>query len=76
MASTLSLAQSRPYLSPGHTPGHMSILIASEGERAIITGDLLHMSVEVHEVTWTSRANVDPGQAVVSRTLLLDDVQE
>lgn len=76
MASTLSLAQSRPYLSPGHTPGHMSILIASEGERAIITGDLLHMSVEVHEVTWTSRANVDPGQAVVSRTAVLDDVQE
>ena len=54
----------------------MSILIASEGERAIITGDLLHMSVEVHEVTWTSRANVDPGQAVVSRTAVLDDVQE
>jgi len=62
--------------TPGHTPGHMSILIASEGERAIITGDLLHMPIEVHEVTWTSRADANPGQAVVSRTAVLDDVEE
>ena len=62
--------------TPGHTPGHMSILIASEGERAIITGDLLHLPIEVHEVTWTSRADADPRQAVASRVAVLEDAEE
>src|SRR5262249_10617870 len=28
--------------TPGHTPGHISVHIASRGEEAIITGDLVH----------------------------------
>lgn len=28
--------------TPGHTPGHVSILISSRGEQAIITGDMFH----------------------------------
>jgi glyoxylase-like metal-dependent hydrolase (beta-lactamase superfamily II) len=28
--------------TPGHTPGHVSVLIESNGERAMITGDMLH----------------------------------
>jgi glyoxylase-like metal-dependent hydrolase (beta-lactamase superfamily II) len=28
--------------TPGHTPGHVSILITSKGEQAIITGDMFH----------------------------------
>src|SRR5579863_9875046 len=29
----------------GHTPGHVSVLIESEGERAMITGDIMHHPV-------------------------------
>ena len=28
--------------SIGHTPGHVSVMIESEGERAVITGDMTH----------------------------------
>ena len=28
--------------TPGHTPGHVSVLIQSRGESAVITGDLMH----------------------------------
>lgn len=30
------------YPTPGHTPGHTSILISSNGQRAIVTGDFAH----------------------------------
>lgn len=32
--------------TPGHTPGHVSILIESEGQRAIITGDMMHNPIQ------------------------------
>lgn len=33
--------------TPGHTPGHCSVVISSEGNEAVITGDLLHHPVQV-----------------------------
>ena len=33
--------------TPGHTPGHVSVVISSEGEEAVITGDLMHHPVQV-----------------------------
>jgi glyoxylase-like metal-dependent hydrolase (beta-lactamase superfamily II) len=33
--------------TPGHTPGHCSIVISSDGQEALITGDLLHHPVQV-----------------------------
>ena len=35
--------------TPGHTPGHVSVHISSEGEEAIITGDLLHHPIQLAE---------------------------
>jgi glyoxylase-like metal-dependent hydrolase (beta-lactamase superfamily II) len=32
--------------SPGHTPGHASVHIASRGHEAVITGDMLHHPVQ------------------------------
>ena len=43
--------------TPGHTPGHVSIEISSQGERAIILGDILHNEAQVHETDWVSRAD-------------------
>jgi glyoxylase-like metal-dependent hydrolase (beta-lactamase superfamily II) len=31
----------------GHTPGHMSVVIHSKGEEAIITGDIFHHPIEM-----------------------------
>jgi glyoxylase-like metal-dependent hydrolase (beta-lactamase superfamily II) len=33
--------------SPGHTPGHFSVLISSAGNEALITGDMVHHPVQL-----------------------------
>ena len=58
--------------TPGHTPGHVSVLIASQGEQAVITGDLVHHPVELLAPEWTMIADVDAAQAVASRRAFVD----
>jgi glyoxylase-like metal-dependent hydrolase (beta-lactamase superfamily II) len=33
--------------TPGHTPGHVSVLIQSAGQSAVITGDMMHHPLQV-----------------------------
>ena len=35
--------------TPGHTPGHVSVRIESAGQRAVITGDLVHHPIQCSE---------------------------
>ena len=35
--------------TPGHTPGHVSVRIESEGAAAVITGDLMHHPIQFSE---------------------------
>jgi glyoxylase-like metal-dependent hydrolase (beta-lactamase superfamily II) len=51
----------------GHTPGHVSVEIASQGERALITGDMTHHPVQWAEPDWTMAADSDPGAAAATR---------
>lgn len=43
--------------TPGHTPGHVSIHIASEGEEAVITGDMIHHPCQIAHADWSSTAD-------------------
>lgn len=43
--------------TPGHTPGHVSIHIASEGEEAVITGDMIHHPCQIAHAHWSSTAD-------------------
>ncbi len=61
--------------TPGHTPGHMSILITSQGERAIILGDAAHSPVQLQETEWCSRADLDPELARSTRRALMDRLE-
>jgi len=45
--------------SPGHTPGHVSLWVESDGERAVITGDYLHHPVQFAEPDWAEIADAD-----------------
>ena len=45
--------------TPGHTPGHVSVLIRSRGEQAIITGDLFHHPLQFAYPGWKDIADVD-----------------
>ena len=61
--------------TPGHTPGHMSILVTSRGERAIVLGDAAHTPVQVEEPEWCSRADMDPELTRQTRKALLDRLE-
>jgi len=61
--------------TPGHTPGHMSILVTSRGERALVLGDAAHSPVQIHEPDWVSRADMDPELTRQTRRALLDRLE-
>ena len=46
--------------SPGHTPGHVSVLLETSAGRAVFSGDLMHRVVQVAEPQWSSRFCADP----------------
>lgn len=58
--------------TPGHTPGHVSVRIASRGEEAVVTGDLLHHPAQCAHPDWGSRADVDPDRARATRHAFLE----
>ncbi|HWF00221.1 MAG TPA: MBL fold metallo-hydrolase [Caulobacteraceae bacterium] len=39
--------------TPGHTPGHVSVVIESEGETAVITGDMTHHPCQLAHPEWS-----------------------
>ena len=49
--------------TPGHTPGHVSVRIASQGEAALITGDFMHHPCQMARPEWSSTADSDPAEA-------------
>jgi glyoxylase-like metal-dependent hydrolase (beta-lactamase superfamily II) len=61
--------------TPGHTPGHVSILITSQGERALILGDVAHNPAQVHETDWVSRADMDPELTRSTRRALMERLE-
>ncbi len=58
--------------TPGHTPGHFCVRLASRGERALITGDCIHSPVQCVEHQWTMRADSDPVLAKATRRAVLE----
>lgn len=53
--------------TPGHTPGHVSVLIESRGERAVITGDLMHNPIQIAIPATEARFDMDKPQAARTR---------
>ena len=54
--------------TPGHTPGHCSLVLGKEEqEDAVITGDLIHHPFLVAEPDWPSRVCWDPEMAMRTR---------
>jgi len=55
--------------STGHTPGHVSVMIESEGERAVIIGDMSHHPCQLAHPDWVF-GDDDPEAAVLTRSRL------
>jgi glyoxylase-like metal-dependent hydrolase (beta-lactamase superfamily II) len=58
----------------GHTPGHVSVRIASRGEEALITGDFMHHPCQIARPEWSSTADSDPVLARQTRGRMLTDL--
>lgn len=60
--------------TPGHTPSHVSVLITSQDQRAIISGDFLHHPCQIAKPQWTIEADTFPEKALLTRQKLLDEI--
>ena len=62
--------------TPGHTPGHVSVHIASDGEDALITGDCIHHPCQMTRTDWCSSADYDQAEGRRTRESLLERVAD
>lgn len=62
--------------TPGHTPGHVSVAIESEGARALITGDAMHHPCQIAHPDWSPWFDSDQNASRVTRKALLESVAD
>jgi glyoxylase-like metal-dependent hydrolase (beta-lactamase superfamily II) len=60
--------------TPGHTPGHVSVVIESKGERALITGDMLHHPCQFGHPEWSPTFDSDPVAGATMRRSVMERV--
>lgn len=60
--------------TPGHTPGHISVVVSSKGESAVITGDLMHHPSQIANPDWSSGFDHNQAQANVTRAAFLAEM--
>ncbi|MCP5026365.1 MAG: MBL fold metallo-hydrolase [Actinomycetia bacterium] len=53
--------------TPGHTPGHISVVIESGDQRAIITGDMAHNPMQIADPELSSMFDTDQNAARATR---------
>lgn len=58
--------------TPGHSPGHQSLLLASGRETVIFAGDVVVHPAQVTETTWNIVFSANREQSARTRALLLD----
>jgi glyoxylase-like metal-dependent hydrolase (beta-lactamase superfamily II) len=56
--------------TPGHTPGHCSVLIESQGERLMVVGDAAPNVAHLEHPEWAPVFDVDPVRSSESRRAL------
>ena len=56
--------------TPGHTPGHCSVMLASQGEHLLILGDAAHHPVHLEHHDWIPGVDIDKAESRRSRAKL------
>jgi glyoxylase-like metal-dependent hydrolase (beta-lactamase superfamily II) len=62
--------------APGHTPGHRAVLVESGGETLLLTGDLLHVPIQVAQPEAPGNHDVDAEEACRSRARLVREARD
>jgi glyoxylase-like metal-dependent hydrolase (beta-lactamase superfamily II) len=63
-------------MTPGHTPGHLSVIVSSRGQRALLLGDAIVCPVQLDEPTWRSMGDLDPELAQKVRERLFRELED
>jgi glyoxylase-like metal-dependent hydrolase (beta-lactamase superfamily II) len=58
--------------APGHTHGHLALLISSEGQHLLNMGDAAVHPLHLERPDWENGFDLAPGQAAATRRLLLE----
>jgi glyoxylase-like metal-dependent hydrolase (beta-lactamase superfamily II) len=66
----------RLFPTPGHTPGHVSVYINSQGEEAVITGDMMHHPIQVAMPEHPATFDMDKPAAAKTRVEFVKRFQE
>ncbi len=56
--------------TPGHTIGHMSLLLRSGGVEALLGGDVIHHPCQLARPDWSATPDYDPRQSAATRRVL------
>ena len=62
--------------TPGHTPGHVSVMIESRGETAMITGDMIHHPCQFGHPEWSPPFDTDQAAGARMRRSVMEDVAD
>ena len=62
--------------TPGHSPRHCCVNIQSKGQRAVVTGDMMHHALQCREPEWSTIFDVDRAEAAQSRRTFLGRVAD
>lgn len=62
--------------SPGHTPGHCSLVVSSGTDRAIILGDVVHCPLQLADGDLRIIFDVDPETAARTRDTIAAELED
>jgi glyoxylase-like metal-dependent hydrolase (beta-lactamase superfamily II) len=62
--------------APGHSPGHTTFVVADQGARALILGDVVHVIPELTDPQWHFVHDVDPKTALEVRDRIVDELAQ
>lgn len=60
----------RAIAAPGHTAGHLALLLSSEGEQLLCIGDVVHHPIHVEHPEWHTDFDFAAAQTVATRRAL------
>jgi glyoxylase-like metal-dependent hydrolase (beta-lactamase superfamily II) len=60
--------------TPGHTPGHFSLIVDGGEERVVIMGDVMYGAVQVPLPEWSVAFDMDPEAARESRRVVIHEL--
>jgi len=61
--------------TPGHTPGHMTVVVASQGQHAYVVGDAFLTPIDVAEPDWVTTWDWMPIPVRETRRMLISRIQ-